>query len=360
MGLVAFLATIAYFPGVYDPGVSPKWWVVALGCTSALLLLQLQPRVEWAFGAMFLGYAALSISWTPEPLVATNELVHLLVLALAFLVGTALRDLRAVFRGLAAGIGLNGALAYAQWLWATLQPGVPLQPWFYQEPLDPRYPAGLFVNHNFLAEVAVLALAGSLAYRDWRYALPSAMTLTLVHSRASLLALAALGIFRAMRPYTFWLGLLLAIPAIITMYCIGASDVGVTERLAFWQQLLGGVSLLGSGLGSYQVTFYTAAHAHNDILQLAFELGVGAVPFVALAWCAVRSGGEECTVLGCALVLALFAFPLELPISGLVIALTMGCLCARSSELRLAGLRSGDTHDARGRRPVPGSGALDW
>ena len=360
MGLVAFLATIAYYPGASGSGISPKWWVVALGCAVALAFLRLRPQVEWFFGAMFLGYAALSLSWTPEPIVAANELVHLLVLALAFLVGSALRDLRAVFRGLAVGIGVNGVLALAQWLWATMQPGVPLVPWFDQVSPDPRYPAGLFVNHNFLAETAALALAGSLAYRDWRFTVPSALTLCLVHSRAALLALAALGLFRATRAYTFWLGLLLAVPAIVLMYYMGADNAGVADRLSFWSQVIGGISVTGSGLGSYQVTFYTAEHAHNDLLQMVFELGVGIVPLCALVWCAVRGSGAECSVLGVALVLALFSFPLELPTTGFIIALTLGHLCTCSSELRVARLLRGGDNGARDRRVAPGSGALDW
>ena len=360
MGLVALLATLAYYPGALSSGISPKWWVMAVGSVLALAIVRLRPKIEWAFGAMFLGYGALSLTWTPDAATGANELVHLCVLALVFLVGTALYDLRGMFRGLAVGIGVNGVLCYAQWLWATLQPGVPLVPWFDQVSPDARYPAGLFFNHNFLAEAAVLALVGALVYRDWYFALPSALTLALVHSRASIVALATYGLFRMMRSGTFWLGYLVATCAVIAMYCTGVDNVSALERLANWHELANGISLLGSGLGAYQVYFSHAEHAHNDILQVVFEVGMGAAPMALLVLCALRRGGELCAVVGVVGVLALFGFPLELPISGFVGALALGCLCTRSSELRLAG-RSGGTLDGpRPRAVVPGSGAYDW
>lgn len=117
--------------------------------------------------------------------------------------------------------------------------------------------------------------------------------------------------------------LALAIAFIVTNHP-SPSDL---QRLEIWRVAFANLTLFGHGLGSFWTVFvlspshepFWAQYAHNDYLQLAFELGILAIPLYALAaWGAFQSQAQSWPVLIAFLFAATFSMPIHLPLAALI------------------------------------------
>jgi len=118
-------------------------------------------------------------------------------------------------------------------------------------------------------------------------------------------------------------------------------------RLGTWYDAMHGFTVLGRGLGSFIVEFprfqqYSSPlslrweNAHNDIVQILFELGIGG--FVLIALFAIRLAQAERRPEFYALVVflveGLFGFPLYQPVTGGLAAVCAGCIFGHGYSLR--------------------------
>lgn len=327
-GVLVLAVCLACAPGLDNFAMGPKWAVVGIGVP----LLLYWARPHWpACRIMALGllWAALTFQWAPHHFSAGWGLWQMVLLAGAFALGTSLRNLNWLTLGLCAGIGVNSTFVIAELLgWSPFPPVAP--------------PAGLFANRGVLAGIAVLAIILALSTRKWWFwagiCLPS---LLFTHSRAATLGLAVAGSLWAARKGRVW-WILAGWTGLFLAYGLWKGDAlrfdtAIGHRLAIWVDLLPGMALFGQGIGQFEPLFPylnlrldtlsgRMEFAHNDPLQLCFELGLGAG---LVLWGIFRPALCEHPA-GYALValfvISLFDFPLHLPHGILLAGLLAGHL----------------------------------
>lgn len=234
-------------------------------------------------GLGFVGWAGLSLLWSPTPWEG-GALLALLVCGWA--VGQWAQDLRRLWVGLCAAASLNLLFAFLEFaLW-----------W---DGGDFRW-YGLAGSSGRLGAVMAMGFAAALAYRIWWFLPIGAVGLLYASSRG---ALAAAGIatmiylWRSHRATAMCLALLSILAGLVLRDDAGASLIG---RLGIWQDAINHLTLWGHGLGSFAAEYaswprHTApvgqlsGHAYNDILELIFDLGVGS----AFAWACIVAAFER-------------------------------------------------------------------
>lgn len=234
--------------------------------------------------------------------------------------------MRLFFIGLTTGLTVNAAIVMFQLMgWQGVQQIAP--------------PAGLFANRNLLGETAALGLVAAVAWRLW-YGVPGCLgALLATNARGALLG-AAVGLLALLWRWSRLAAGGLAVVG--TLVLVGWTGRGtkiesVIERVGIWQDAVLGMTLFGHGSGSFY-TWYPAVatlhdtldsrpdHAHNDFLEVAFELGLpGIAIFLALCWASWRwAAAEVRPVLACGAVIACFGFPLHTAAAAGIIALVAG------------------------------------
>ncbi len=305
--IAAFLVTVAYVPWFADAGNAPRWVLL-----SVLVPLAWRLRL-WALphtlAAVFFGFAALSLLWTPVAIEGVQPLWQFALLWALFCIGAEQDSMEPVFVGAAWGMALSGVAALFQ-----------------------AEPTGLFLNKNFMAEAAALVGAGLLAYRRYQL-LPLILPAVLLpNARGALLALC---VVVAMERGSRWIaaGLALLFTAVVMWWPHGAS---LGERWVIWSHTANHLTWFGHGLGSFYIDFpgfqedgfaRRFDHAHNDLLELVYELGVGTLPLLALWLVAMVQAQPLRLVLIAAAVEGCFGFPLFLPVTGALAAMAAGHLC---------------------------------
>jgi hypothetical protein len=105
---------------------------------------------------------------------------------------------------------------------------------------------------------------------------------------------------------------------------------------------LNSLPIWGYGIGSYEYLFaFYSAHidvlsqrviyAHNEPLQLIFELGVGAIPLMIAVCILLMVKDNNRYVLICFVIIAMLSFPLRIPAMAFIGAVVCGHL-ARKRE----------------------------
>jgi hypothetical protein len=314
--------TSAYWPWLWSPAMSPKW--IALSVLSCGLLLYRNERIPFTaghlVGAALLGWAALSVTWSQVPLYSLNGFWQAAILpAVCFCLGSQSPSLRPLFLGAGLGVAASSAVAIGQlvgWIdWQTI-----------------NIPSGLFLNKNFMAEAVALVLIWLIAEQVWWLAVPVMPAIALADARGALLALGvglALELWR--RPSWLIGGLLVADMVLFGAGMATHSSATTTERLDIWANASDGIDVFGSGIGSYGfvsgqiLTDGHPMHAHNDYLELVYELGViGAALATLFAWELWGPLNSARLVLVVFAVEACFAFPAHLPATMAIAALAAG------------------------------------
>ena len=260
--------------------------------------------------AVFLGWATLSIVWSPYTAISLQWLLSLFSYALMLFLVLQLVDSPWQVRSLVIvilGMGLfEAGVGMYQYLW-----------------LGKFRATGTFFNPNFFAtyEMATFAVAfGLLCFlgRDdgfrwakpllWLTAVVAGLAFVLAQSRGGLLAFVAavafIGLSRFGKP--FWgillvgliLGAIVPNPLQQRILAVGTKDPYAFTRQDIWKNSLQRIAdrPWGVGLGIYKYTSFRyrfpiegsiarfakrAESAHNDYLQMAVELGVvGLVTFL--------------------------------------------------------------------------------
>lgn len=346
--LLGFGLAVAFVPNAYAD-VNVGRWAVAWLCVA--LLIWIIPPVRWSLcGGVLLVLALVSFAWTPEPLNALNGFLQLGLLAGAFVVGRA-GYAENIFEGAAWGMVVNSALALAQF-----------SGWHPVMEVSTASPAGLFGNRDFMAEAALLIIVPLVWQRRWFMAGAILPALLLPMDRSVILAggmVTALAAWRLSRTVT-----------IITLSaaCIGAGLVTLApnkshsaqDRIDLWKDTLDGTTFLGRGIGQFYNTFPEAAtrqpierirsdHAHNDWLELTYELGIVGIILAGIFAAGVFSGpaGWEKSVFLALCIMSCFAFPLHNPATAILGLVAAGGVYRRR-DMERGRLSHGAAHGLRG------------
>lgn len=334
--LLGIAIMTAFIPGVTGLASVTSWGIVWLVMPVLLLKCKIDITIIHILGIVFLSYAALSLFWSPHGML---ELMQLLALASVFVWGSTLKDLKSVTVGLSIGLAVSAILALFQFFGLDFVYHVGSRP------------TGLFVNSNIFAEISGMLLLLILINKLWWYISVTLPGLA-VSSRAVILAL---GVSLAM---LIWakskiLSILILVSSWLLAYFITfpnivsdtASNVtSAYQRIYMWQDMLAGFTIFGNGIGSFVFKFpeynkhldssFLAEHAHNDLLQLIFELGIGAIPLIIAVALLLKVQNEYKSALVFFIVIGMFGFPLHAPITAFMLALVAAQLAKSSLGFR--------------------------
>jgi hypothetical protein len=333
IGVFSFFLTAAFVPGIAGAAVAPRWGLLAI-----FLPWMFPAQVKWTLGHLavctFLAWVIASLVWSPDHYGGALAVIQWLLIGAAFFVGANTESLRSVYIGSTLGLSLSSTAAVAQMLgWRGLD--------------QFSVPGGLFFNPNFMAEAAALVVVALVLERIF-WLIPLVLpALLLPGARGALLAvLVALTVAYRSRKIAI-LGLLAVFAAAAFFYFSGYRISSIEERFAIWRDALDGMSLLGRGVGSFYYLYPSFAtrtdtylvrpeHAHNDLLEAAFEFGPASVLLLLVGFFALRSGRNRAAagVLVAFGVEALFGFPLHEPVTAFMAALVAGHLCGSGNSLR--------------------------
>jgi len=351
LGVVAFLVSIAYVPWWSGAAITPRWAIMAVGAAVLICGTKTAPprsitRAD-ALGVAFVAYCALSVAWSPVFVEAADELMKLGILALLFVVGRSVSSLLSAYIGFGAGMTVNSVIMIVERVaYGVETQGIGINPEFGGVALPH---VGLFFNPNFAAESAAVVVVALAMSRLWWLVLGVWPTLVLAGSRGAILGLlaAACGYLAPRsRLGAFALATAGIVGVVLAFMLANRSTAGISDRLHIWTDTLSGLTLFGHGIGSYWVTFPQFAtfdvnlsrpdHAHNDALELSYELGIGAVCAAWLVIELLRYANEtERLAIIAFLAIGLAGFPLHLPATAFLFAVMAGHAARGSVPVRL-------------------------
>src|SRR5665647_287154 len=152
--IFGFLLAICFNPFIWTAATQPRWSFLAIALPIMIWRNTSSAPNHFtlihALGLTFLAWATLSFLWTPNLPDAFNELIQLVIVAEAFVLGARLNTLRPIFMGLAAGLAISSLLILSPW-----------QELIAHQPISTHL-EGLLGNRNMLAEAAVLTAIGCI------------------------------------------------------------------------------------------------------------------------------------------------------------------------------------------------------
>lgn len=340
-GLLGFAVSAAYWPGILSAAFVPRWAVVAVGVplVSDLDTSNLDPAVRHTLIGL-LAVSCLSLLASPDPAAGFRDVLFLLFLCGAFIMGSRLERMDDVMMGLGFGLGLSSLLCIPQWFGAPILPqGSP--------------PAGLFYSSLVLGEFSALILIWALLRPARAVAVLALVPVLLTGSRVALVTVAVALIY-SWRPGWKILAVASAVFVVPVMICLfGIGEIKFNSaglRAVIWGATAMSLTPFGNGLGWFQAAHPAEQYAHSDVLQAMAELGIGSVFLLALPILVlIRPGGtnaERATFVGVCVQCAI-SFPLHLPASGFLAAVLAGYLACSGNRLhaREPLRRAGDESD---------------
>lgn len=318
LALLGFGAAVAFWPGWLSAATAPRWALLAAGVPfvrgihAPLLGAQALPLL-----GIVCGWMAASLLWTPDTLFGCHEAFHLLILVGVALAASAVSDISGVLVATAWGVAISSLLAIAQVFgWSPVE--------------QVTVPSGLFYNKALLAEAAAPLIVWAALSRRWYLAATLLPALALTQSRAAIVA-AVCGAILSRPRLAKWL-----LPALGVGLLVALTDINLYSAVAraeIWATTIAGMSVLGHGIGSFSAVYPWWNHAHSDLLQIGFELGiVGTAGLCGFFAVALKGPASPVRIaLAVAAVEAIVSFPLHQPMAGFLAFLLAGHLvCERS------------------------------
>lgn len=335
---LGLLLTVCYVPGYTGASIPTQWVVLSI----------ILPLGLWRIGPMTLGhklfclviaYAVLSLAWTHNDYAAIWGLWILFIWTLSYNWGTLLDNLRGLWQGLAIGLTVSTAIAFAQSLGYS-----PV------ETADVNKASGLFFNSSLFGVICGLIMVGLYSHRQWFLLPPVALGLILSGSRGGIVLL-IIGLI------CHHYGRLAALAATIlgALTFIFYLDPADSQRLQIWGVVLPTLSFFGHGIGSFSDLYFVShakmilirpEFAHNDILQLVYEFGFAGIALALIPTLALAIATPDRPALFVWVVCALFYFPLYAPLTAFIGLVMAGsslrrwalvrdlCRCRRSPQLQ--------------------------
>lgn len=324
--LFGFLLAIVYIPNHLGGAIFTGWFFLFLTIPICTLYVQAELKNTHIYGLLFITYAIVSISWSNNFNIAYFLLLQLLILGAVFYIGSSISDIKPVVIGLTAGLGISDCVAAAQYFG--------IETTIYR--LYDFSIAGLFVNQNIYCEISVGLFLALVALKLWRWIPLTLPGILMVHSRAAMLGLAA-GMFawgwKKDRVITSGLLIISVFAALI--YYRNSNDASIAQRFDLWADAIRGLNLFGNGVGTYELLYplhasavdtYVARpkFAHNDLLQLVFEFGIGVTFLVLMILNVLKVDRDEKIILYGVGTISLFAYPFHVPILAFLVVIVAG------------------------------------
>jgi hypothetical protein len=393
--ILGFLLTALYCPGIAGAATTPRWGLLAValplilcfrggvekhgdfgqtrsespGALDRIAGVATGPRFTLIhlFGSLFLAWSAISLIWTPNRLDGIGELIKLVILAQAFLLGSRLESLRRLLLGMSAGLILSSVTVLIQLGWPDI---------VYHTTTH----SGLFINSGSLGEIAALVLIGLIwdgrnARSDVRgVSMPAAIPRIYALRRLGAVGYLALGLLPCIllpasrgawlaliAAFTLWLWgrsklsalalIVLAIGSLAFSLHEGFHASSVVQRLGMWGDAVSGLDYLGHGIGSFWTDYAPLSntldifverpeHLHNDWLEIVFEQGAVGIAAVGIlgTWCLFAATRRRASVASYVLIgfaaESLVGFTLHVPCTAFVAALCLGHLARGRADIR--------------------------
>lgn len=330
MGTVFFFLTVLVIPGFPSGALVGRWALLAITAAALFFMIEL----SWWCWAL-LGYLAVMCYFAPVGYEAVNLYCHAIFFIIFYAYARGLIDLRHIAIGVGLGFTVNSIVVLGQHYLH----------WQFIPEITPG--SGLYFNRNIASEGAAMALALVVSYRLW-WLVPGIIPTLLFGSRTPAIALGVTGALAIWRKSKIAAVVAIIVPvALASLWMQTQGDTTITagifdtlkERFGTWYDGAHGFTLFGQGLGSWNVNFPLYQHhsnalelrwenAHNDVVQLAFELGVvGAGLVIVGLW---KLGRADRNAAFYALVVffvqSLVGFPLYEPFTGALAAVCAGWL----------------------------------
>lgn len=321
---IGFILAIAYVPFISGASMAGRWAVMAI----AFAYFAQSPRFTLATTLGIVWIICITINATDHP----ESLYAIYTWAIITCGYCAKIELNSGLKGLAYGVVISALFMVPQQFgWKGIEQTI--------------WPAGLFTNKNFLAEISLLALIGAIHTRQW-FCIPLlAMAVVLPQSKGVYVA-AWVALIMFTWGYSRYAAVFMAALLINTavLFVAYGNLHTLNHRVNIWQDTIDAITLFGHGTGMFRVEFpqFAAttdtigsrpANAHNDWLELVFEHGalsaVFAAFYAAILW---QANKLERILLGTIAVLSLAAFPLHNPATAFVFALAAGSAGRRGRE----------------------------
>lgn len=361
LGLSGFVFIVLFWPGIASAATTPRWAFLAIVCPATLLFMRsFKITTPHILLLIYLAWATIGLAWSPILEEAGAEWSRLVIFVCLFWIGAELKSLREILIGAALSLVINSAITIAQ-----------VYGWQEIPQLGP--PGGLFMNKNMGAEITALVLIGVVAHRIW-WLIPGLLpSIYYPHSRAAELALVVVAIIWLAQKAPRIALILFAIGlAAFAVDLLISGDSSVVERTNIWLDTISALNWRGHGIGSFYIDYPIIGHridvvvarpehAHNDILEIAFEFGIVGI-LIATAFIALisRKGAlvEKSILIGFA-VESFFSFSLHMPATSALFALVAGRLAVARPSIRddIVACRSA-IHAWLERRPGKFSGRL--
>lgn len=333
------VVSLCYVPGITGAYIATQWPVLAV-LLSFGLLHRGPFTVFHAVGLAFIAYAVLRLPFSPAPYASVFGLWLIVIMGLSVWFGTVMTNVRGLYAGLAFGASVSSLLAVFQH--------------FGWEPVGTvsSNPPGLYVNSVQQGTVIALIVVALASERMWTWVPALVPGIFLAHSRGAWLALATGLLGHYVR--RLWVFSIVAVAG--AFYLLTPLSGDDAQRVLIWRFAWSNLKWLGWGPG----IFYTVAlpqngafsfypeYAHNDVLQLAFEYGLGALLSVAVIGYALwRTDVKEWPIVLAFAAAGCYSMPLFMPITSFLALVAVGRI------LRVHGL---DGSYGRNRRQhvVPG------
>jgi hypothetical protein len=371
-GAWGFAVAAAFLPGIYSAPFLPRWWILAIGLAFVprLDLRLIDERILWCMGITLL-WCALTLLWTPALYGGAFLLAFLVLFCLITVASaSAMREQRAfALSGFAAAMLVSAAIAFAQRFFEYH--GIPQS--------VPGLPAGLFFNTEVLAEAAApIAVWCALQWRDPVYAVTAAVLIVLLLLAQERIALAVLllGLAYGFLSNPKWRTAAFALIALAGFFALFLKITSADQRVLLWSTAVMTIlrasdvagalnNILGHGIGWWFQAhpFPQEEYVHSDALQFLVELGVFALPLLAvpfIAWFgesrnspALRA--DRAAFLAVAIE-GVVSFPLHMPANVFLFGMLAGAMATRRADVRVPGLSGGivDDDDPRWQAAQPG------
>ena len=307
-----------YVPGITGAAIPSGWLWLILITPIALLFYKANLKIEHKIGFVFIVCSTLSLAWTTRFNIGLFYCLQVISLGIVFYIGSALKDLRPIVMGLAAGLGINTLIGITQYFGSTA---------VFVDGAG-GFVAGLFVNKNIFCEVSVSILISLMVYKLWWFIPVTIPGIVLSPSRAGLLALGVCGYIYFYSRFRY-LALLFAITfsgslALYFYYTNTFSFTSIDQRFQIWADTLRGLTLFGGGVGSFETLFPKYSiyintilerlkYAHNDLLQLIFEYGIFSIILLPFFWNILKLKCKENYILYAILIISMFTYPFHNP-----------------------------------------------
>lgn len=344
-----FALMVAYVPHTVTPSAVGRWFIVAL-LSTLVFAVKIEFNLPVKLLTMLLGWMVLGLLWSVSPWDTFGCIVHWGALGVLFIWAMQQRDLTTMWIAFILGVTVSVPFVLLQNF--GYHPVQDLARFGF-EPL-----AGLFLLNNLVAELGALAVIVAIGIEQPFLAIGPGILVFLTGQRERvgwLMLLVAVfayvwfggGNERGRQGLIHRRAAVIGAVAIFASMVVGylyANDLygeywywSDKARLDIWLDTLRHLTILGGGAETYQAVFPAYPHAHNEILQLAFELGIGSVLlFWMVGYGLCADVLLERTLLVAYLAAAMVWVPTVDPPMAVIGVLLTGYLCGHRYRVRVA------------------------